>query len=87
MAPSCGAESAARISPRVQLQVQTYGWCHIPVAVNNFALGIQGNDIASGQFFPGQLPGVSQNITVIKPIGNVARDVFVPTLAGQHAAH
>lgn len=58
----------------VQLDVQANGRGDIPVALNDIAAAIEGNDARGRQFAPGQLLGVGENVTIGEAIGNVPGD-------------
>ncbi|MNC59684.1 hypothetical protein D3C75_1095120 [compost metagenome] len=71
----------------VQLQVQAEGGGDVPVAVEDLAVAVEGEDVAGAQLVPGQLPGVGEYRAVALAHGDVPGDVVVPALATEHPAH
>ena len=71
----------------MQLDMQPYSRCHIPITLDNFPRRIQGQYIAGSELIPCQLPGIAQDIAVRQAVGDVPGDMVVPALPVEYPTH
>ena len=70
----------------MNIDVQIDGRRDVPIALNDFAVGIQAQDVRGGYFSPRQFPRVGQVGAVFLLDSNVASNVIVVALSVQHSA-